>query len=99
QPQQEAPHGDAGLAGPAVDKVHDVVACVVGNPDALQGSPSSFFSWTYSCISSARTSFFCWSLLSRAAILRSLPSSTALRRLPCCSKAAAPFSKNSFCQR
>src|SRR5262249_21967926 len=43
EPQQEGQHGDAGLAGPAVDEIDDLVTCVVGNPDAGQGSPSSFF--------------------------------------------------------
>src|SRR5690349_8540278 len=99
QPQQKTAHGDAGLDRPPVHEVHDLVAAVMGNPDALQGSPSSFFSCTYSCITSARTSFFCCSFPSRAAIVRSLTSWPALRRLPLCSKAPAPLSKNSFCQR
>src|ERR1700693_2059713 len=61
-PQEEAGHGDAGLAGPAVDEVHDGIAGVVGNPGAGQGSPSSFFSRTCSSMSSERTSFLRWSL-------------------------------------
>src|SRR5262249_2396100 len=84
-PQQKGEDGDPRLAGPTVDEIHQLVPNVVGNPDAFQGSPSSFFSWTYSCISSASTSFFCWSFCSRAAILRSLTSSMALRRWPFCS--------------
>src|SRR6202008_1460665 len=55
-PQQEAGNGDAGLIGPAVDEVNDRVTGIVGNPDAGQSSPSSFFSWTCSSISSERTS-------------------------------------------
>src|SRR5262245_60298616 len=98
-PQQEATDSDGGLGRPAVDEIDDGVAGVVGNPGATQGSPSSFFSWTCSSISSARTSFLRWSLSSRAAILRSLASWSALRCLPEVSKAAVPFSKNCFCQR
>src|SRR5262249_25573311 len=98
-PQQEAADGDGGLGRPAVDEIDDGVAGVVGNPGATQGSPSSFFSWTCSSMSSARTSFLRWSLSSRAAILRSLASVSALRRLPALAKAAVPFSKSCFCQR
>src|SRR5262249_52080064 len=88
QPDEEAGDGDAGALRPAVDEIDDGVAGVVGNPGASQGSPSSFFSWTCSSISSARTSFLRWSLSSRAAILRSLAPSSAWRRLPGFSKAA-----------
>jgi hypothetical protein len=35
QPQEEAGDGDAGLAGPAVDEVNDLVAGVVGNPASV----------------------------------------------------------------
>jgi hypothetical protein len=80
-PEEEAGDGDAGLAGPAVDEVDEGVTGVVGNPGALQGSPRPFFSWTCSSISSARTPLSIRSLSSRAAILRSLASSAALRRL------------------
>ncbi len=65
-----------------------------GEPRPFQGSPSSFFSWTCSSISSARTSFLRWSLSRRAVMVRSLASAPALRRLPVVSKAAAPFSKS-----
>src|SRR5262249_54084995 len=98
-PEQEARDGDAGLVRAAVDKIDDGIAGVVGNPGAGQGSPSSFFSWTCSSISSARTSFLTRSLSSNAAILRSLASASALPRLPWFWKAAVPFSKNCFCQR
>src|SRR5262249_39448340 len=98
EPDEEAGDGDAGLGRPGLDEIDDGVAGVVGNPGALQGSPSSFFSWTCSSISSARTSFLRCSLSSRAAILRSLASGPALRRLPLVPKAAVPFSKNCFCQ-
>src|SRR5262249_13494201 len=95
-PHQEREHGDAGLAGPAVDEVHDLVPRVVGHPDSLQGSPSSFFNCTYSCINSASTSFFCCNFPSRTASLWSLASSPPL---PASANAAAPYSKNSFGQR
>jgi hypothetical protein len=32
EPRQEAGDGDAGLVGPAVDEIDDLVAGVVGNP-------------------------------------------------------------------
>ena len=35
QPQQEAGHRNAGLVGPAVDEIDDLVASVVGNPESL----------------------------------------------------------------
>src|SRR5262249_56007226 len=98
EPEEEAGDGKAGRAGPAVDEIDDLVAGVVGNPEAVQGSPSSFFSWTCSSISSARTSFLRWSLSWRAAICRSLALVSALRRLSLAVKAAVPFSKKSFCQ-
>src|SRR5262249_46840039 len=98
EPEQEASDSQARLAGPAVDEIDDLVAGVVGNPEAVQGSPSSFFSWTCSSISSARTSFLRWSLSWRAAIWRSLAVVSALRRLSVAVKAAEPFSKKSFCQ-
>jgi hypothetical protein len=48
--------------GPVLDVVDDLVTRVVGNPGSFQSSPSSFFSCTCSCISSAMTSFFLTSL-------------------------------------
>src|SRR6516164_1058851 len=73
-PQEEAGDGDAGLAGPAVDEVHEGVAGIVGNPASVQSSPSPFFSWTCSSISSERTSCLRCSLASSSAILLSLAS-------------------------
>jgi hypothetical protein len=35
QPQQEAGDGNAGLIGPAVDEIDNLVAEVVGNPESL----------------------------------------------------------------
>src|SRR6185312_6491826 len=98
EPQQEAGDGDAGLVGPAVDEIDDAVAGVVGNPEAVQGPPSAFFSSTCSSISSDRTSCLRWSLAWRSAICRSLVSVSALRRLSFTVKATGPFSKKTFCQ-
>src|SRR5262245_53598394 len=96
-PQEAAGNGDARLAGPAVDEVHEGVAGIVGNPASVQSSPSAFFSWTCSSISSERTSCLRWSLASSSAILLSLASVAAWRRLSLAVKAACPFSKKSFC--
>jgi hypothetical protein len=35
EPQQEASDGDAGLVVPALDKIDDLVAGVVGNPESV----------------------------------------------------------------
>jgi hypothetical protein len=35
EPQQEASDGDAGLIVPALDKIDDLVAGVVGNPESV----------------------------------------------------------------
>ena len=35
EPQQEAGDGDAGLVGPAVDEVNDLVAAIMGNPESF----------------------------------------------------------------
>lgn len=58
QPAEQPFRGQLGPPGPVSDVIHDLVACVVGNPNSLQSSPSSFFSWTWASISSATTSFF-----------------------------------------
>src|SRR5262249_38849863 len=97
-PGQEMADRDLGLVGPGADKVDDLVAGVVGDPASGQGSPSSFFSWVCSSMSSARTSFLRCSLASRNSIFLSLASSTALALRPL-SKATWALSKNSFCQR
>src|SRR5262249_45310326 len=98
EPAQQASDGQAGLVRPAVDEIDDLIAAVVGNPQSVQSSPSSFFSWTCSSMSSERTSCLRRSLASRAAICWSLASLSALRRWSWAVKAAWPFSKNSFCQ-
>src|SRR6185437_5610096 len=96
EPADEALHGDLGAFGPVPDEVDDGVAGIVGNPDSVQSSPSSFFSLICSSINSATTSFLRWSL-SRSAVMvrwRWLSGVPFLR-----SKAAGPFSKSCFCQR
>src|SRR5439155_19321538 len=97
EPGHDSLDGNVRSLGPLGDVVHDFVARVVGNPNSGESSPSSFFNCTCSCRSSATTSFFCVSLACQAAICRSLPSSRG-GRFAAASKAAVPFSKNSFCQ-
>ncbi len=43
EPALEARRRDVGLVAPGADEIDDGVACVVGDPLAGQGSPSSFF--------------------------------------------------------
>ena len=61
QPGDELPSRDLGAFNPVPDVIHDGIADVMGNPSLAQSSPSSFFSWTCSSISSATTSFLRWS--------------------------------------
>src|SRR5690242_5465590 len=96
EPPDEPPGADLGSLRPTPDEIHDLVPRVVRNPDPGQSSPSVFFSATCSAISSARTSSLVWIFFSRYAI-RSWSAEWLVGRF--CSKAAAPFSKNSFCQR
>src|SRR5260370_9243848 len=58
QPAQQSSGGQLGMLGPVVHVVDDLVAGVVGNPRSVQGSPSAFFGFTWSSISSPMTSFF-----------------------------------------
>src|SRR5204862_3502728 len=95
-PHDKPPGADLGLLRPAPDEVNDLIPRVMRNPDPGQSSPSVFFSATCSAISSARTSSFVWIFFCRYAI-RSWSAEWLVGRF--CSKAAAPFSKNSFCQR
>ena len=68
-PGEEAADGDLGLVRPGADEIDDLVAGVVGDPAAVQSSPSSFFSWVCSSMSSAMTSFLRCSLASSCSIL------------------------------
>jgi hypothetical protein len=56
-PSQNLGLGYLGLLGPFSDVVDDLIANLMGNPFAIQGSPNSFFSWTCSWSNSAMTSF------------------------------------------
>src|SRR3954471_19024268 len=96
EPSQQPPGRQLGAPRPVVDELDDRIAGSLGNPRSVQSSPSSFFSWICSSMSSERTSFLRWSFCSKAAILRSL--SSPARRVRG-SGAAAAFSKSSFCQR
>src|SRR5262249_23992572 len=80
EPADKPRGGDLGLVGPGADEVDQLVARVVGNPAAAQGSPSSFFSATYSSEISAITASF----------LASFCSSWAMRASSSCSRLDAP---------
>ena len=69
-PSDDLPGRDFRAVSPVMNVIDDVVAGVVGNPDSLQRSPSSFFNWTCSSSNSATTSFLSITLASSAAILR-----------------------------
>src|SRR5262249_13184143 len=56
EPPDEPPGADLGLLRPAPDEIHNLVPCIVRNPDPGQSSPSVFFRATCSAISSDRTS-------------------------------------------
>src|SRR5574340_230678 len=71
QPGDELPRRDLRSLLPTAHVIDHFIAGVVGNPTSVQSSPLAFFARTFSSISSAMTSFFCWSLLSRRAILSS----------------------------
>src|SRR4029078_7048264 len=58
QPADELLGRQFGALLPVIDVIHYFVADIVGNPDAFQRSPNSFFNCTCSCINSATTSFF-----------------------------------------
>src|SRR5258708_7185706 len=65
EPPDEPPGADLGLLRPAPDEIHDLVPCIMRNPDPSQSSVSVFFSATCSAINSARTSSFVWIFFSR----------------------------------
>ena len=96
QPSQEPPDRQLSAPRPAGDELDDRIPDGLGNPDAVQSSPSTFFSLICSSMSSERTSCLRWSFCSRSVIRRSLSSPARRERG---SNAAAAFSKNSFCQR
>jgi hypothetical protein len=57
EPGDEPGDGELGSLRPSPDEVDNGVAGIMGNPRLGQSSPSSFFSWMCSSISSATTSF------------------------------------------
>jgi hypothetical protein len=96
EPPNEPPGTDLGLLRLAPDEIHDLIPRIVRNPVSVRVPQDLFFSAARSAISSARTSSLVRIFLSRYAI-RSCSEEWLGRAL--CSNAAAPFSKNSFCQR
>src|SRR5262245_18380053 len=95
EPPQELPRRQLRLRTPGGDEVDHGIARVVGNPRASQGSPTSSFSFMNSSVTLAMTRSF------RSRRCRSSP--TVRSRARCSAvvslvKAAAPFSKNCFCQ-
>src|SRR3972149_2954592 len=97
QPQHERANGDLRPLVPTADVVDHFVAGVVGNPTSGQGSPLAFFARTFSSISSAITSFFCWSLASSRRIFSSWADTLLPALLPSCSKATWALSRRVFC--
>src|SRR5262249_7739727 len=96
EPPNEPPDADLSFLRPPPDEIPDRVPRIVRDPGPGQSSPMSFFSATCSAMSSARTSSFVWIFFCKYAI-RSWSAEWLVGRF--WSKAAAPFSKNSFCQR
>ena len=96
EPHNEPSGADLGLLRPTPDEIHDLIPHIVRHPDPGQSSPRLVFSATCSAISSTRTSSLIWIFFSRYSI-RSCSAGWLVRALVW--KAAAPFSKNSFCQR
>src|SRR5271166_5642758 len=98
QPSNESPDADLGLLRPAPDEIYDLIPHIVRYPDLGQSSPRLFFNAMCSAISSARTSSLVCTFFSKNSI-RFCFSSAWRRGRSVVWKAAAPFSKNSFCQR
>src|SRR6266853_3573437 len=96
QPMDESSDGDLRFFRPAPDEIHHLVTHIVRYPHLGQSSPRLFFKAMCSAISSANTSSLVWIFFSRNSI-RCCSAWWSGRLLPW--KAAAPFSKNSFCQR
>src|SRR4029079_7672070 len=63
-PGHEARNRDVGLVRPGADEIDELVARIVGDPTAGQGSPRLFFSSVCASISSPMTSFLRTSLAS-----------------------------------
>src|SRR6516225_10666545 len=89
EPAEKPPSRQLRLGTPPADEVDHGIPCVVGNPGAAQGSPSSFFSFTNSSVTRAMTRSFCPRRCRRTSTVRtssrcSAPASFA--------NAATPFS-------
>src|SRR5439155_15594012 len=95
EPADHPPGRQLGLGAPGGDEVDHGVSRVVGNPPAAQSSPSSFFVFTNSSVTFAMTRSFC---VSRSRSSSTFRSSARCSVLVSFAKAAAPFSKNCFCQ-
>src|SRR3974390_319719 len=96
QPVDESSDAELGLFHPTPDEIHYQVPHIVRHPHFAQSSPRLFFNAICSAISSASTSSLVWIFFSRNSI-RCCSACGFGRLLPW--KTAAPFSKNSFCQR
>src|SRR5271169_6706161 len=98
QPMNESAGADLSLLRPAPDKIYYLIPHIMRHPGLGQSSPRLFFNAMCSAISSARTSSLVCTFFSKNSI-RFCFSSTWRRGRSVDWKAAAPFSKNSFCQR
>src|ERR1039457_4047520 len=98
QPMNEPSGSDLGLLRPTPDEIHHLIPHIVRHPGRGQSSPRLFFNAMCSAISSARTSSLVCTFFSKNSI-RFCFSSAWRRGRSGVWKAAAPFSKNSFCQR
>src|SRR5271155_2690862 len=96
QPADESSDADFGPLRPASDEIYDQIPHVMRHPNLRQSSPRLFFKAMCSAISSANTSSLVWIFFSRNSI-RCCSAWWSGPLLP--EKAAAPFSKNPFCQR
>src|SRR5579872_4287907 len=96
QPMDEPSNADLGPFRPAPDEINHLVPDIVRYPNLCQSSPRLFFNAMCSAISSASTSSLVWIFFSRNSI-RFCSFRCSGRLVDW--KAAAPFSKNSFCQR
>lgn len=81
--------------GPLAAEINHRIAGVMGNPAAIQSSPSSFFNWICSSSNSESTSCFRRSFSSSSPIRRSWPCSLPF---PSGANTDAPCSKNCLCQ-
>src|SRR5215813_11055894 len=98
QPLHESSDADLGLLRPAPNEIHHLIPHIMRHPGLGQTSPRLFFNAMCSAISSASTSSLVCTFFSRNSI-RLCFSSAWRRGRSVVWKAAAPFSKNSFCQR